>query len=89
MGQTQTLQIGKQEKHELKYTQGTWGKITAYVDGKQIASFYAKIIGSGESYTKFEVGDKEKHTIEIKASKGGFFWLNVWVLQDGEIIHKG
>ncbi|MBN1860413.1 MAG: hypothetical protein JW840_03010 [Candidatus Thermoplasmatota archaeon] len=83
-----TIQVGNQEKHELMYTFGFTGRITAYVDGRQITSFDSPIVGGGESSTKFEIGNKEKHIIEIRAAKGSFFWMNIWVLQDGEIIHK-
>lgn len=65
-----TFNVGKKEIHTISlYYSKLLGKIVIKVDEKEIISTYRFLINPSKKYSeayKFQVGGKEKHTIEIK-----------------------
>jgi len=59
------FEIGHEEKHVIKVFASAWtSKVSIMIDGYEAAHAYQ--IGTSDRVYKFNIGDKEKHEVEIK-----------------------
>ena len=80
------LTIGERERHELQlhYSQ-TSRRIYVTVDGERKDEFRLAWAGRHETSTKFEVGQSERHQVEVRVISG-IFSAEVNVIVDGKLV---
>jgi len=90
-----TFSVGENERHTVDYNFNKfWGGLTIKVDGEEIVKSFQAFKSSFKPEQmpfKFDVGDKEKHSVEIKTIMplffAGFRPCKYEVSVDGKVVN--
>lgn len=73
-----SLVVGKNEKHNIEVAASFRGT-QVHIDGKPVSTFNTS---AKDKMTKFSVGEKEPHDVEVQVR--GYFLHKIEVLVDGK-----